>query len=270
MFAHAMTRMNPAASINASTCSRNGVGGGPSAAARRSKRAVLPDRFAGNARSCARHGSRLRRPAPRRALLQPNDRGEVGRASLTLPARLEGRVDIGIEWSRRPFGHDADDRVRLALQENSPTNDLGVSAQGALPNRVAQDSDLGTVWAVLVLREGPADNGPGARTSRYPADTRATRTYRTTEPDCMLAPEPPARTPQEAERVRRLGSQEIPLLAIDGPSPVRGVRPRGPGVQRADVLDVRRAVRSTEGRSRARRSPYSRRSRAPMSGRPSR
>ena len=54
---------------------------------------------------------------PRRAILQPHEGSKICCPSFTVPARLEGGVDVGLEWRAGPLGQDAHDCMRLALQE---------------------------------------------------------------------------------------------------------------------------------------------------------
>ena len=88
---------------------------------------------------------------PRRAVAQPHDGDKVRSLPLALSAWLESRVDIGIQWRGRALGQDADNRVRLALQQNGLSHDVRVSAKRGLPQRVTQDGCPGTLRTILFV-----------------------------------------------------------------------------------------------------------------------
>ena len=55
--------------------------------------------------------------------------------------------------------HDADDRRRLAVEENRAADQAGIAIEEPRPHRVADDGDGRAVRLVLLLGEGPAGAG---------------------------------------------------------------------------------------------------------------
>jgi hypothetical protein len=82
---------------------------------------------------------------------------EVLRLYFVLKRRHNLRLDIRIRKRRR---HDADDRVRLAIQEDVSTDDRQVPAEAPLP-QTPGDHDSGVSLRTIVRRiEAPSIRGP--------------------------------------------------------------------------------------------------------------
>ena len=86
---------------------------------------------------------------------------------------LERSPDVGVRrrnvLERRR--HDADDEIRIVVERDASTDDGGIAAESAVPERVAQDHDSRSAVAIVGCREVAAANGSNAeRTEVVRAD----------------------------------------------------------------------------------------------------
>ena len=78
---------------------------------------------------------------------------EVGAVGLD----LEGNPDIGLGIGDEGFSEDTDDGVGLVAERDGGADDVGVAAELALPESVADDNDVAAVRGVFLRREGAAE-----------------------------------------------------------------------------------------------------------------
>ncbi len=97
------------------------------------------------------------RAIDRHALLQARERGQ----EMTAPCRgiqlaLERHVDVGVALHERRR-HDADDLVRLAVEDQPAAQDRRVAVELLLPERVREDDDFRAARRVLRVRVPAAE-----------------------------------------------------------------------------------------------------------------
>src|SRR5262249_14971354 len=95
---------------------------------------------------------------PAGTVAKPHNGFEVGGLPFAGAARLQGRVDIGVHGSDGTLGQDADDGVRLTLQQHGAADDVRIRPKGAAPDGVADYGYLGTVRSILLIAEIPSHN----------------------------------------------------------------------------------------------------------------
>ena len=71
---------------------------------------------------------------------------------------LEGEPDVGFGIGDEGFSEDADDGVGLVAEREGGADDVGVAAEFALPEAVADDDDFAAVRGVFLRREGAAEH----------------------------------------------------------------------------------------------------------------
>ena len=96
---------------------------------------------------------------PGRVRTEASNDVKVRSAAFTLATGLEWGVHVGVQRSDRILGEHADDRVGLAPEQDGPPKDALVGAENAAPQAVAENSGLGPVGTVLVLRKIAPDDG---------------------------------------------------------------------------------------------------------------
>ena len=79
---------------------------------------------------------------------------EVGAVGLD----LEGNPDVGFGIGDEGFSEDTDDGVGLVAERDAGADDVGVAAELALPESVADDHDVAAVGGVFLRCEGAAEH----------------------------------------------------------------------------------------------------------------
>ena len=153
----------------------------------------------------------------------------VGRERLAVLERRP-RLGRGREEILEPVGHHADDGVRRVVQRHRAAHEGGVAAE-ALPQRVAEDDDVGALRAIV----RPGEVAPEQRCHAERPEVAGAHPLRV-EPFGHVAPAE-GRLPGLEDRQR--GERVAPLrhLAV---GPVGDVEP---GARRADLRDRHQALR---------------------------
>ena len=71
---------------------------------------------------------------------------------------LEGDPDVGLRIGDERFSQDTDDGVGLVAEGDAGTGDVGVAAELALPEAVADDHDVAAVGSLFLGGEGAAED----------------------------------------------------------------------------------------------------------------
>ena len=71
---------------------------------------------------------------------------------------LEGNPDVGFGIGDEGFSQDTDDGVGLVAEGDAGADDVGVAAELALPEAVADDHDVAAVGRIFLGGEGAAED----------------------------------------------------------------------------------------------------------------
>ena len=71
---------------------------------------------------------------------------------------LEGNPDVGLGIGEEGFSQDTDDGVGLIAEGDAGADDVGVAAELALPEAVADDHDVAAVGGIFLGGEGAAED----------------------------------------------------------------------------------------------------------------
>ena len=92
---------------------------------------------------------------PRRPIAQPRDGVKIRAATLTCRSRLQVRINIRVQRSRRALRQHANHRIGLTLQQNRSPNNVAVRPKQAMPQPVTQNRSFRSVRPVFILCEVP-------------------------------------------------------------------------------------------------------------------
>src|SRR5436190_1976643 len=72
-------------------------------------------------------------------------------------AEWRGHPKLAVIIRRKIFGHDADDRPRLSIENDLPAEDVAVAAETALPQTLAQHANIRAAWLLIGWLQSPAE-----------------------------------------------------------------------------------------------------------------
>ncbi len=174
---------------------------------------------------------------PRCAIAQARDRVVVRPHALTLAARLQRRVDVGNHWHGLAIGQHANHRVGLTLQLNGLPNRAASIGECFPPQSITQDCGLGCARHVFRLCEvAPSEWAYAQHVKIVRGDSALMHKSRMVS-GLQIHSRCFAR--YSGDQRRHIVPQQLPSLAIQGASPIKGLSSNGARIEGAHSFRLR-------------------------------